>query len=1068
MSLLDLAPEFLKIFGLDDRGIGSLNPDRLRTLIAGKRKQWTIEAADPNKRAEALGLLKELLRLEAQIEGLGGPEGLRQKAASTVPPSTIVSLREGELHSLLKIALAGRPALGSRQRDRFRAEAIERGISSQAVDTFLARLPAADRASAPPDRIPLPLRSPALTPERLRALHEGITPSGKHSLYEFLGLAADSPQNTLVQSAKDWLATQRRVLSSEDLAKVTRSLEGCLKQLGRPDSRREYDNALVNDSVHRFCRLIDLVLAGDPSTQEQVEFLTSLGTRDHGLRSSVVRQCIASRMTENGAMIRWLPQDIIAREGTPQIAERPSAQENKDEDQGPLRERFERAVRRRKLYKAELLLRGNEPAGTLSDSEAGQDLRRRLTQVREELREIDRLSRTPGSQLVVMERYAALLSECTDCPEALQALRTLKPDPPPAPIDLELTLADGHRHLSWKIPETAPAGCLFEVERCCTEPLAAGDDAANVDRRGPSRFESLGAGPDRHRVDLEPMPPGSILSYTVKAVVRGEYRVLGKVVHEFNVSSMPAAPVSILTWKEVEGLRTRTVGEGVMLKFLSPPGARQVVIERWSGGPGDRPEDPAHFSPRSPDLFIDAELAPGTTYTYRAYAVFDGPSGEFRTPGVHATQRTQGRATGVPVESSDAKDLDRSLGGAGGSVPAGSQVVSSVPLARTARPAPASAPKVVERRPTAQRSTRLVWRFPTETPQGRQPLRNCAAVEWGRRIYACLGESVVALTPEGEKVWEYDAGGHIPGSPVLGDDGDLRFHSGDGRLHCLDSEGHRRWEPVRVGEPLGWASPLVDHEGTTWVWASEGGLRKIGRDGTSPRSPYFRSMQRFDSTGVIRDGVLYAGAEDACVYAIDLKGLKGKNLWDPLANEGRTGWFINSALLVDGQGRLIVVSRDDRLYAFDAAGQVVWSFAMPGQLLASPVLDGEGRLYLSLSQSGAEGTRGALACFDVQAQRMRWTSSMDAAVESTPVVGDDGLIYFGDNAGRVHAVDREGRFSWTDELDCPVRSAGTLAAPNRLLFGLDDGSLVALECSSAGLAAGWPKLMKDLAQIPVC
>jgi hypothetical protein len=77
------------------------------------------------------------------------------------------------------------------------------------------------------------------------------------------------------------------------------------------------------------------------------------------------------------------------------------------------------------------------------------------------------------------------------------------------------------------------------------------------------------------------------------------------------------------------------------------------------------------------------------------------------------------------------------------------------------------------------------------------------------------------------------------------------------------------------------------------------------------------------------------------------------------------------------------------------------------------------------------------------------------------------MIYFGDNQGRVHAVASDGRPAWTDPLDSPVRSAVTIAAPNRLVLGLEDGSLVALECSSSGLGGGWPKLMKDLGQVPV-
>ena len=81
------------------------------------------------------------------------------------------------------------------------------------------------------------------------------------------------------------------------------------------------------------------------------------------------------------------------------------------------------------------------------------------------------------------------------------------------------------------------------------------------------------------------------------------------------------------------------------------------------------------------------------------------------------------------------------------------------------------------------------------------------------------------------------------------------------------------------------------------------------------------------------------------------------------------------------------------------------------------------------------------------------------------MIGDDDVIYFGDNSGTIHAVDSHGTAVWTAQVEAAVRSAGTILAPKRLAFGLDDDTLVVLECSSAGLAAeGWPKIARSLGQ----
>jgi outer membrane protein assembly factor BamB len=139
---------------------------------------------------------------------------------------------------------------------------------------------------------------------------------------------------------------------------------------------------------------------------------------------------------------------------------------------------------------------------------------------------------------------------------------------------------------------------------------------------------------------------------------------------------------------------------------------------------------------------------------------------------------------------------------------------------------------------------------------------------------------------------------------------------------------------------------------------------------------------------------------------------------------------------------------------------------MPGQMLGSPVIDRTGHIYVgvSLSRRGEE-PKGLLVCVDGNAHRIRWTYKAAGPVESTPVVGDDDVIYFGDNAGVIHAVDARGQLVWTGRVEAAVRSAGTIIAPERLAFGLDDETLVVLRCGAKGLAlGGWPKICRSLGQ----
>ena len=217
---------------------------------------------------------------------------------------------------------------------------------------------------------------------------------------------------------------------------------------------------------------------------------------------------------------------------------------------------------------------------------------------------------------------------------------------------------------------------------------------------------------------------------------------------------------------------------------------------------------------------------------------------------------------------------------------------------------------------------------------------------------------------------------------------------------------------------------------------------------------------------MIHQGVLYVGSEDGYLFAIRLDENHGHNLFNHPLEKGVTGWYVHGWPALTAEGIVVVASRDEHLYGFDAAGECLWKTPMPGQMLGSPVIDRHGQIYVGVSQSRrGEEPRGSLVCLDGNSHKIRWEYRAAGAVESTPAVGDDDVIYFGDNSGVVHAIDFRGQAKWTAEVQSPARSAGTIPAPERVAFGLDNETLIALKCTSKGLAqAGWPKIGGTLGQ----
>lgn len=384
------------------------------------------------------------------------------------------------------------------------------------------------------------------------------------------------------------------------------------------------------------------------------------------------------------------------------------------------------------------------------------------------------------------------------------------------------------------------------------------------------------------------------------------------------------------------------------------------------------------------------------------------------------------------------------------------------------RPKPAvepEPPKPQRTRLTPIRPDHFVWAYPTEPPYDDEarPMRHAPVVDASGQIYLCRQRRLVALVEAEEKpqvVWEYVVGTHVPGPVVLAPDGTLRLHAADGHLHAITAAGKQAFAPVHVGKPLGWAAPLVDSSGSTWISAYDGGLIRVTAEGKVAEQRFFRSRQKLDSAGVVLDGVLYIGSEDGSLLAIPLAADRGVNRWNQAIDQGYTGGCLNSSPGVsDTGGELVVAARNGTLFGFTPAGATAWTTTLPGPLLASPVIDRHGNVYVGVSQfpRGQKG-RGFLVSVDGNSHQIRWQYEAAGPMESTPAIGDDDLLYFGDNAGMIHAVDFHGNAVWTAQVEAPVRSAVTILAPERVAFGLDDDTLVVLRCASQGLSPqGWPK-----------
>ena len=344
----------------------------------------------------------------------------------------------------------------------------------------------------------------------------------------------------------------------------------------------------------------------------------------------------------------------------------------------------------------------------------------------------------------------------------------------------------------------------------------------------------------------------------------------------------------------------------------------------------------------------------------------------------------------------------------------------------------------------------LAWRFMTDGDVISSP------TVIGQTVYVGSGDGrLYALDRNtGTQRWAFDAGNAIPSSPAVGAGG-VYVGTRDGQFVAVDATtGRERWR-FKTG-------PLMP-----WPWGHESG-------------------DVYTSSPAFVDGVVYVGAGDGRVYAVD--AASGKERWHA-ATTGR----VRSSPAVD-ESRVYVGSADGRVYAFDrATGALRWKFDTEGVKLESKnfgydrrtvqsspaVVDGtvfvgarDGWLYAIDAATGAERWR-----FD---HKISWVNTSPAVVDgvvyagssdgqfvhavdgasgkelwrtttgttwSSPAVAGD-VLYVGDGQGRLHALDRKsGKLLWSFRTGSTVHSSPTPAG-DLVFVGSTDGAVYALRVSN--------------------
>jgi hypothetical protein len=287
------------------------------------------------------------------------------------------------------------------------------------------------------------------------------------------------------------------------------------------------------------------------------------------------------------------------------------------------RKQWERAVHDRRWYAAEravATLDGLAPE--LVDARSRAEIAHRIAAAEAELRIVREALAMPGPRDPVLDRLRALLADCRDCREAVALLQSVPPDPPPAPMAVTIETHARGRTIRWRFADGLRAPDAIRVLRVAESPDRPGTFVEDT--------TALAGHASRHE-DSTPFPSGTVLRYGVVAVRRSRTELAGVVLHESEPVSEIAWGESLLVWREVHSPRW-TAGVSPCLAWQAPSGATGAeVLVRDTRDDIARPI--ARLPAETSRWTVPAEWSrPGLLWTIRC--LFDGPAGEFATPGV--------------------------------------------------------------------------------------------------------------------------------------------------------------------------------------------------------------------------------------------------------------------------------------------------------------------------------------------------------------------------------------------------------------------------------------------------
>jgi len=239
--------------------------------------------------------------------------------------------------------------------------------------------------------------------------------------------------------------------------------------------------------------------------------------------------------------------------------------------------------------------------------------------------------------------------------------------------------------------------------------------------------------------------------------------------------------------------------------------------------------------------------------------------------------------------------------------------------------------------------------------------------------------------------WSFETNGYIHNcSPAIDTLGNIYFGNYADTLYSLNPEGELNWVFPTEGNIT--ASPNILPDGRICFGSCDHNFYMLNNDGSLCWS--FDANSSIPYSAAIRyDGIIYFGCNSGILYALDFDG---DVIWSRNIPE-----VMNKPPVIGPDGT-IYIATSNQLFALNEYGTTKWQKPASGN--TCPVLDGD-RVYYFNGY--------CLVAVDFSGNSIWTTHSFEFDnIQSTPVIGKNGNIYFGLINGQLRAYNRNGIFLW--------------------------------------------------------